>query len=375
MTFVTDLPLIEIPDYAHIRDSFCDELTRASRGEKTSLPYILNQLPSKSLVKPGEVFQVFVIGGTNGESAKVRYNADGTVTMVMYLAHPDLQKFKTSTDFMEFVYAHAAPDVRAIGINFAAALQPKTGIQGQLDGILVEGVTKGHGFTGLQGEQVGQKIENHLRQKRGQEVLVSVGNDTVCLIASRLDKHVDRMSLMAGIVGTGYNMAYALEDNIVINLQASDYTGFTPTATGKIVDKQSTNPGEQLYDKEVSKMYLHYNALVDELHLSGGKLTSGKALSDLTVSNTGKEGNAARALLDRSASLVAAQFAGFYNFKGRPELLIAVMQGSLYWRSPGYKEVVLDQLKRLGVPADAIVFEKVNHSDIIGAAKLVTGGL
>jgi hexokinase len=366
---------IEIPDYEKIRDAFSNELTQAARGEKTSLPFILNQLPTAPLVQVDEIFQVFVIGGTNGEAATVRYNADGTVTIVDYRAHPELAKFKTAEDFLGFVDAHVNRDTRAIGINFAASLQPKRGDKGQLDGVLIEGETKGHGFKGLQQERVGQTIENYFKQKRGQEVIVSVGNDTVCLIASKAVGRIDRTNLAAGIVGTGYNMAFFMDDGTIVNVQASDFTGFTPTATGKIVDQESTNPGEQLFDKEVAKIYKHYNVLVDKFGLPGGKLQTGTELGALAAANDGAEGNIARALLRRSASLVAAQFAGLYNFKGQPERLIAVMQGGLYWEGPSYKEIVLEELKDLGVPGDAFVFEKVNRSDIIGAAMLLTGGL
>ncbi len=74
-------------------------------------------------------------------------------------------------------------------------------------------------------------------------------------------------------------------------------------------------------------MFKHYNALIDELVLQGGQLRTGQELAALAASNTNKEGDVARALLQRSASLVATQFAGFYNFRNKPAKLTIIMQG------------------------------------------------
>lgn len=329
------------------------------------------------LVQPGEFFQVFVIGGTNGETATVQYGEDSSITVIDHQAHPELTKFKTVEDFFAFIDTHVADTTKAIGLNFAFTLLPKTGDKGQLDGVMVSGDTKGHAFEGLQNELVGATIERHFKDTRKRSLVASVGNDTVCLIASMAARGVDRNTLAAGIVGTGYNMAFFLDEHTIVNVQASDFTGFKPTATGKVVDQESTNVGEQLYNKEVAagELFKHYNALIEELNLQSGQLQSSKDLAALAASNSSKEGDVARALFQRSASLVAAQFAGFYNFKGRPAKLTAVMQGSLFWEGPNYKEMVTEELTRLGVHAGGIEFEKLEHSDILGAAKLITSGL
>lgn len=369
--------VIETLDYAAIRDNFYDELTKAARGESTSLPFIRNQLPSVSLVQAGEAFQVFIIGGTNGETATVLYNSDGSVSITDYQAHPELAKFHTLEDFLTFIDSHVDDATKAIGMNFAFTLIPKTGDKGQLDGVMVSGDTKGHAFHGLQHERVGEAIERHFQQTHHRDLIASVGNDTVCLIASGTNRDTDRDALVAGIVGTGYNMAFYLDDQTIINVQASDFTGFTPTATGRVVDQESKNVGEQLYNKEVAagELYKHYNASVEGHHLATGTLHSSKELADLARTHEGKEGDIARSLFQRSASLVASQFAGFYNFKERPSKLTAIMQGGLFWEGPRYKEMVNEKLAQLGVPEGAIRFEKVEQSDVLGAAKLITGGL
>lgn len=372
---VGNIEQIESLDYASIRDAFSEELSRAANGEATSLPFIHNTLPTEPLVKPNEIFQAFVIGGTNGEVATVRYNIDGGISVIDHRAHPELAKFRTSEDFLSFIDSNVTNDTRAIGISLAAELIPVLGSHGQLDGILNEGETKGHGFHGLQQERVGATIEHHFQQTHGRKLIASVGNDTVTLAAAAAARNVDRYTLVAGIVGTGYNLAFYLNEHTIINVQASDFANFIPTATGKLVDQQSTNPGKQLYDKEVAKLVAHYNALVDTIGLRGGLIQTGKELADLATSGQDKERDVARALFQRSASLVAAQFAGLYNFKGKPKILKATMQGSLFWEGPGYKDMVTVELLQLGVPSGAIVYERLELADILGAAKLITGGI
>lgn len=366
--------LIEIPDYAGIRDRFCDELTWSVRGETTSLPFIRNTLPKAPLVQSGETFQVFVIGGTNGEAATVRYDS-GDIKLLKYKAYPELPKFKTAADFLTFIDRNLDESTKAVGVNFGFTLTPLAGEKGQLDGVLMGGDTKGHGFEGLLRQRVGATIEKYFRQKYQRKLVVAVANDAVCLLTARAGRVSNHETTMAGIVGTGYNMAFFLDEHTIVNVQASDFTGFNPTATGTVVDRESSNVGEQLYSKEVAagELYKHYNVIVDEYGLAD-KIGSTKELARLAVENAGRDGDVARALLRRSASLVAAQFAGFYNFKDRPERLLAVMQGSLFWNGPQYREMVAEELERLGVPAGAIAFERVDRADVLGAAKLITAG-
>ena len=51
------------------------------------------------------------------------------------------------------------------------------------------------------------------------------------------------------------------------------------------------------------------------------------------------------------------------------------MQESLFWKGPNYQETLKETLVTPGVPTGAIEFIRVEHSYILGAAKLITGGL
>ncbi len=370
-------PFLDIPDYTHIRDAFCLQFRAADSGHSSSLPFIRNPLPSTSLIKPNSIFQVFVIGGTNSETATVRYNEDGTVSIIEYQAFSEFDKFRTIDDLYRFIDQYVDDIICAIGINFAFTLEPKTGPKGQLDGIMIDGETKGHAFAGLQHELVGADIEKHLKAMYGRDVIVSVGNDVVCLITSIINRQDNRSNLFAGIVGTGVNLAFFLDDQTVINTQVADFNNFTQTSTGKRADADSPNAGKQLFEKEVAAgtLFQHYNILVEQLTLLTGPLQSTKELAILADGNVAREGDIARGLFKRSASLLAAMFAGFYEHRGKPTKLTAIMQGGLFWEGPNYKEMVVDAMIELGVPADVITFEILERSGLIGAAKLITGGL
>jgi uncharacterized protein with PIN domain len=67
--------------------------------------------------------------------------------------------------------------------------------------------------------------------------------------------------------------------------------------------------------------------------------------------------------------MVAAQIAAILEFSKRD--LVFIMQGSLYWRGSNYKEIVERLVNEL-VPEYKASYENVLHSDLFGAAKLVS---
>jgi len=368
---------VETFDYANIRDSFFEELKLAAKGQPESLPFVRNTITTQSLVKSGEIFEVFVIGGTNTETATLRYNADSTISIIDYHMYPEVTKFDTADALLTFVDEHVDDIATNIGINFAFGLQPLHGKDGQMDGVIIGGDNKGHALEGLENIPVGSAVEDHFMRVHKRAVTVTVANDVVCLLAAIAGKDIDSDTLLAGIVGTGYNMAFFLDQNTIVNVQSSDFRGFKPTVTGRSIDLESANAGSQLFGKEVAAndLYEHYNKLAEQFHLSPGSITSSRELAEIAVAGSQDEGAVAKALFKRSASLVAAQFAGLYNFKDRPPKLTAIMQGGLFWGAPGYKEAFVEQLINLGVPAEAIVFETLERSGIIGIAKFITGSL
>ena len=350
-------------------------MSLALQGKTTSVPFIKNPLPKSSLIQQGQIFQTFVIGGTNGSITTAKFNANNKFIILDEKKFAPLPRFTTKEDFLSFIEKNLHSQAKAIGINFAYSLFPVVGEMGELDGIMNQGNSKGHAFIGLRQKQVGMKINNYLKNKLGRNILVSVANDTVCLIASGLEKDTARENLIAVIAGTGYNVAIFLDNNTVVNLQASDFRGFTQTSTGKVVDAESKNVGRQLFNKEVAAgdLFKHYNVLIPLMHLQTPPLQTSEELSQLARKATGAESQVARELLIRSASFVAAQLAGIYEFKGRPLGLTCTVQGSLFLKGPTYISSIQSQFEALGVPQTVFEFKKIENGDVFGMIKLMTG--
>jgi len=285
-----------------------------------------------------------------------------------------LPKFGTKEALFQFIEANLNPFAKAIGINFAYKLIPIIGDKGQLDGILDSENTKGIALNDLKNQQVGKAIQDYLATK-GKDVTVAVGNDTVCMLSSALDRISEKETLVGGIVGTGYNLALMEGNMTVVNLQAAGFSGFTPSISGRLVNQQSTNIGEQLYEKEVAAgdLWKHYNAYLSIHKLGLPQIESTEQLTELALHGLEPAKELATELFERSASLVAAHIAGIYEFKGSPRNLTFVMEGSLFWKGPDYIKNIRDRLTRLEIPQEAIQFIEVEDSSAKGAIKLVTG--
>ncbi len=350
---------------ASIKDSFVRELASASRSQKTSLPFIVHQLPKTPLVKEGDVFQVIKVGGSILQKSNVM-SVGGTV-VVKTFEEERLPIFTTKDVFLSVIEKHISPKTTVLAVNFAYPLKPVFA-KGTLDGELVMG-TKEHAFQGLVGQRVGETIERYIRSKFDRTVRVSVANDTICLALSGLTVHKPA-EVCGGIVGTGMNFAVFLDDTHVVNLEAANFDKFPQSQEGKQIDAQSLTRGRSLFEKEVSGAYLHHhlNILLTKNQIRHPAVGSTHEMDRLARGNIHKVSSLARRLFERSASLIACQIAGIAEFKKRD--MVFVMEGSLFWVGWNYRATV-DKTVKLLTPYH-VTFEEIKDCGIIGAAKLVT---
>jgi hexokinase len=350
----------------NIHTNFEQELQLANTNHKTSLPFILNTLPSTPLVKNGETFQVLAVGGSMYRNALVKKEKDGELT-IEYEITNRLPIFALREDFLSFVDSQIEEATTMLALNFAYPVEPVFE-NGRLDGKLLHG-TKEHTFLGLVNKNIGEEIEKHIWEKHKRKITVSVANDTVCLILSGLTK-AKWNHLAAGIVGTGLNFAIFLDESTVVNLEAGSFSNFPQTETGKIVDAASNMKGRGLFEKEVSGAYLyqHFNQLVKEKQVDHQLLKDTTELSYLAAKDIPGVSEIAYEQLERSAAFVATQIAGIAKFKKQP--LTFIMQGSLFWKGYEYKEMVNKYVHEL-LPDFKINFINVDDSDVLGAAKLI----
>jgi hexokinase len=284
-----------------IRDSFFEELVKASEEAPSSISFIKNILPEKSTILDDQTFQAMVIGGRVFK--KALFKKDRAKIVLLNAENENLPLFENEQIFLSFVAKHLDPNVTYLAVNFAYGL--KQIIRDNLiDGIKLGSGGKGQKFTDLTGKLVGKEIENYILKKNNRIIKVSLANDTICLLLSDLNSK-NRMETIAGIVGAGTNFSFFIDEKTAVNLESGNFNKFPQTETGKIIDKSSTNPGQHLFEKEVSGTYLyqHYNGKA--------KIRSTKELSLLA-----KQGDIiAQKLLERSTSLIACQIAGICRFK------------------------------------------------------------
>ncbi|HLD01326.1 MAG TPA: hypothetical protein VJC10_00460 [Patescibacteria group bacterium] len=348
-----------------IQQNFLEELQKAAKGKKTSLPFIEHQLAPTPIVKNDEVFAVLVIGGSIFKKAIVKRKNN----TLEFLKKKQKQQppFYKKEDLLKFIESELEEDISVLAINFAYPLSPVFE-NGKLDGKLVSG-SKENTFSGLQGEKVGEEIEKYIFEKRGKKVIVSVANDTICLLLSGLTSYPWN-NLAGGIVGTGINFAIFLSEQRLVNLESASFDKFPQSEEGKEIDGVSTQPGRALFEKETAGAYLfrHFNAIIAKQHLHLTQIASTYELKMIAIKNTPPASTIAKKLIERSAALIACQIGGITKFQDKD--MVFVMEGSFFWEEHIYKKLVETYLEKL-IPQYNIKFVKVEDSTIFGAAKLV----
>lgn len=356
---------MDLDELQKIAQNFTRELEDAALGKKTSFAFIKNTIPSSPMVKEDEVFQVMVIGGSVFCNAFVKKTPQGVgIVSEDYMPLPMLP---TKEVFFKLLTDHLHPETKTLVLNFGYPQEPVFA-DNRLDAILLMAV-KEHGFEGLVGKRIGQEYEKYIKEKRSQELSVSIANDTICLLLSGLTQHTGT-DLAAGVVGTGMNFAMFLYDTTLVNLEAGAFDKFTRTPTGIEIDRSSRQPGVNIFEKEISGafLYQHFNLLLKERNISYPPLKETAQLSVLAEERTDELGDIARELLERSAQLTACAISGIMEFK--KSSMTFVMEGGVFWKGYGYKEIVEETVRKLS-PDFFASFIHVEYPDVLGAAKLV----
>ncbi len=346
-----------------VRDNFVQELKDAAAGKKTSLPFIINPLPTVPLITDGQEFQVIVVGGSMGKVAHVK-KVNNHIETLSY--EEKMQPiFDTVDVFLNYLDTKLHIDTKVVALDFAVPLTPVLD-NNVLDGILIRG-TKEHEFKGLVGKQVGKTIAEYFLKKRGQRIVVSCANDTVCLLLSGLTKY-KKDTLACGILGTGMNAAFFIDDTHLVNLESNSFDKFTQSEEGKQIDQESTLPQSALFEKEITGAYLyrHFNLIIQKKGVSFQPLTSTLELKNISQQHIPQLSNLANELLDRSAGYICAQLAAITEFRQKD--MIFVMDGSFFWDTSYKKRVdaLLPQLTN-----HTIDLVEIENSPILGASHLV----
>ncbi len=365
---MTLIETYSIESLREIRHNLAQELSDASNNISNSLAFARHDLGKN---RPGtfENAQVLVIGGSNCVSAKATKTARGIV--IDSMTEEPLPVFDNGETFLDYISVHISESTSLLGLNFAYPMTP-TIRDNRLDGCLIKG-TKEHTFDDVVGREVGFLVEEHLLKERQQKVQVVTANDTVCLILSGLEKYSTR-GLAGGVIGTGFNFGFFLDDDTLINLESGNYNNFQRSDSCMAMDEELEDRGCQLWEKEISGAYLfrHYNYYAQKLKITPAVISSTIELDKLADNDTSPAGDLAREILTRSASFAATQIAAIHDFLP-VDTLNVLIEGSLYWKGWQYRHNVMETLSSLGFSENSVYIDMIPRSHVVGGALLALG--
>lgn len=272
------------------------------------------------------------------------------------------------------------------------------------DAMLLEW-TKGIRIQGMEERAVGRALREALASMGLTVTTLSVLNDTVAtLLAGVWMAPEDCTGIVGLIVGTGTNMAsfYPVRDlgklspgeredwkegeEMAVNLESGNFHPPFLTEIDRIFDAAHTDhPGAQRFEKAVSGAYLPRLlglwAGIRECRVLGFDPEAPGAHAGEMVrlrEIPGRVGEAAGALLDRSADLVAAALAGVLRSLGPGSRRSAVLaEGSLFWKTPGYRERVERTLECLLPSVETFMIlppARELDANFLGGASAALGG-
>lgn len=360
------LNLITEEELVKIRDSFLDQLYRASQGNESDFSFLKTPLVLREKRQDGQ-FQVMVVGGSKFKEAHVRCSS--AEIQIKDTEQSTVPVFERKETFLDLIHDALSETADELFINFAFPINPQIR-DGRLDGILITG-TKEHAFEGMQGLFVAEQVEKYIFEKTSRKIRVHLANDVVCLTASGLSD-IKRSKLVGCIAGTGINLGFFLDEENIVNLESANFSHFQMSATGELIDQSSSRPGKHKFEKEISGAYLyrHFNAMIDQGIIDCTPISSTHELSDIAEDTAHKGSKQAQLLLERSAQYLACQIAAVYLFKNKQNIII-VAEGSLFWNGFMYRQNVEKYLKLLSTPEDAVSFMNIPSSDIVGAVRLM----
>jgi hexokinase len=364
---------------AGIRDALCARILEGLArpdGEIRALPAYLRR-PSRDLA--GEVV-VLDAGGTNLRAARIRLDSNGARVVGGPVTDSALMRDARSpgvVDPIRFFQRQAelvsqVCDRKTFPLGYCFSYPAKI-IPGGDAALL--GWTKGIRIEGMEERTVGRGLREALACAGLSVTSMSVLNDTVAsLLAGAWMAPEDRTAIVGLIVGTGTNMAsfypvrnlgklgpgdredWTEGEEMAVNLESGNFHPPCLAEIDREFDAEHTDhPGAQRFEKAVGGAYLPRLlglwAGVRECRVLGFDPEAPGAHAGEVArlrEAPGRVGEAAGALLDRSADMVAAALAGVLRSLGPASRRSAILaEGSLFWKTPGYRERVERTLERL----------------------------
>ncbi len=356
-------------DLSAVRRALADRLREGAAHDGREIAMLPAWLAPPGAGLRGEAVAIDA-GGTNLRAARVVAGDDGGARIAGAIeeepfpgaaGRPEATAGDLFAAHARLVRRLGAPDGAPVGYCFSypSAVRPDG------DAVLLRW-TKEVRVSGVVGERVGALLADHLLRHGVAPGPVFVLNDTIATLAagSRGPGVVPARSVGL-IVGTGSNLGAYLPvallkklpagawpfDLVAVNFESG---AFSPPGLGPVdddVDAASIDPGKQRLEKAVSGAYLGrlFTAAAARLGIAlpQGAVESAE-VSRLASEEAGSPAGAlARALIDRSADLVAAALAATSDVIGGGGDLHVCAEGSLIVKGPGHAARVASTLDRM----------------------------
>ncbi|CAM8939166.1 unnamed protein product [Rhodiola kirilowii] len=271
-----------LPVLRHVADAMGEEMKAGltTVDGAIGLPMILTYVDTLPTGNEKGLFYALDLGGTNFRVIRVELSgkAEPITSEFEQVAIPQHLMSGTSQELFDFIASRLANFAlkegdkfklaqgrnREIGFTFSFPVK-QTSID---SGILIKW-TKGFAVSGTAGRDVVACL-NEAMERQGLQMQVSaLVNDTVGTLAGA--RYLDDDVMVAVILGTGTNACYvqrvdaipkfdgpmSQSGNTIINTEWGAFANGLPlTEFDRAMDAASINPGEQIFEKTISGMYL-----------------------------------------------------------------------------------------------------------------------
>ncbi|KAE9600147.1 putative phosphotransferase with an alcohol group as acceptor [Lupinus albus] len=434
----TPAPLLQ-----QVADAMCAQMRAGLAADGGSglpmIPTYVHDLPTGN--EKG-LFYALDLGGTNFRVLRVQLGGKDErviATEFEQVSIPQNLMFGTSEELFDFIalrlakfaakedgrFHFSAGRKREIGFTFSFPVK-QTSID---SGILIKW-TKGFAVSGTTGKDVVACL-NEAMKRQGLNMRVSaLVNDTVGTLAGA--EYYDNDVMVAVILGTGTNACYVEQINAIPKLQgyasssgkmiiSTEWGAFSNglplTEFDREMDAASINPGEQIFEKTISGMYLGEivrRVLQKMVEMGGlfGKSVSQKlsipfilgtpdicamqqdnsgdlqAIGSLLYDKAGIESNLSErktvlevcdTIVKRGGNLAGAGVVGILqkmeeNSEGLifGNRIVVAIDGGLYENYPQYRAYLQDSVKELlgTEKSNSVVIDHTKDGSGIGAALL-----
>lgn len=252
-------------------DRFLKEMDRGLNGEDSSLAMIPAYVGAESVVTPEKPVAVIDAGGTHLRAGMVCFNATGEIELSHFSKQPmpGRDHERSAAEFYTVLVDALEPlkdEFEQIGFCFS---YPAT-ILPNFDGRLLHW-TKEVKIPELVGQNIGSGLLAALEERGISGKRIVLLNDTVATLLAGLaeGQKFKASSYIGFILGTGTNTAYVERNkNIgkfaeplglgsqVINIESGGFAEFERGPVDLQLDERSENPGQHIFEKTISGVYM-----------------------------------------------------------------------------------------------------------------------